>query len=648
MLQLKLFGHFEIRGISGSAEILNVKICGLLAYLALLKGGAETRERLTDLLWGSRLEKQADQSFRQALARLKKAIGAETILVNGQLLKLSPARIMSDVEEFESLVNGGSKDALKEAVSLADGELLTGLDIREPTWEDWLSGERRRFTRLVSDVSLALGEMEFDDGETAAALGRGEALVGRDFLREDGHRLIMRSLAKLGRRTEALTHYRELSDLLRKELDTAPEAATVECCKFIREGSSDLSTQPVRSPGFRPEQDLAVPVKHSIAVLPFTNLSNDPEHAFFADGLTEDLITDLSQAASLFVIARNSSFAYKGKSIDVRTIARDLGVRFVLEGSARRAGERVRINVQLVDAVAGGQVWAERFDRSLGDIFTLQDEVAARIMEALVGRLLVCGPQHERKRATNLEAYDLCVRGRGLVLESPEGTREARVLFKRAITIDPGFSEAHRWLALSYDITRTYGGEPEHRNRELAFATAQKAVDLDPNDAAAHAVLGTMLEPFRRWGEAEAEFATALKLDPNSADTWALLSELLVLKGQPAEAIDAIEKALRLNPHPPGWYHWYLGQAQYLNRQYEQAVRTLRKEATYRTESRRTLAASLAQLGRLDEARREAELFMASRPNFTIRHWVYSVPFASEPAGEHFVEGYRKAGLPEQ
>ena len=156
-------------------------------------------------------------------------------------------------------------------------------------------------------------------------------------------------------------------------------------------------------------------------------------------------------------------------------------------------------------------------------------------MESLVGRL-VRGPQHERKRATNLEAYDLCVRGRGLVLEHLRATREARVLFKRAINIDPGFSEAHRWLALSYDITRAYGGEPRNRNRELAFAIAQKAVDLDPNDAAAHAVLGTMLEPFRRWDEAEAEFATALKLDPNSAYTWAMLSEFLVLKGQPTEA----------------------------------------------------------------------------------------------------------------
>ena len=156
-----------------------------------------------------------------------------------------------------------------------------------------------------------------------------------------------------------------------------------------------------------------------------------------------------------------------------------------------------------------------------------------------------------------------------------------------------------------------------------------------------------MLASERRWAEAEAEFATALKLDPNNADAWAMLSELMVLKGHPAEAITHIEKAIRLNPHPPGWYYWFLGQAQYLDHQYERAVVSLRHEATYRTLSRRTLAATLAQLGRLEEARREAELFMANNPDFTIHDWVLLMPFQDETAGQHFVDGYRKAGLPE-
>jgi TolB-like protein/class 3 adenylate cyclase len=391
---------------------------------------------------------------------------------------------------------------------------------------------------------------------------------------------------------------------------------------------------------------LELPAIPSIAVLPFTNMSSDPEHEFFADGLTEDLITDLSQAQGLFVIARNSSFAYKGKSIDVRSIARDLGVRYVLEGSARRSGERVRINVQLIDALKGGHVWAERFDRSLGDIFALQDEVAARIIESLVGRL-VRGPQHERKRATNLGAYDLCVRGRGLVLNSPEASREARLLFKQAIELDPGFSEAHRWLALSYDLGWAFLGESKEPNHSLSLAAARRAIELDPNDAGAHAMLGTLLQRDRRWEEVESEFAIALKLDSNNAYSWAMLSEFKVLKGEAAEAIAAIDKAMRLNPLPPAWYHWFLGQAYYLDRQYEKAVSVLRREKTYGTESQRTLAAALAQLGRLDEARREAKLYLTRTPTFTISHWTEWMVFQNEVAGQHFVDGYRKAGLPE-
>jgi len=391
---------------------------------------------------------------------------------------------------------------------------------------------------------------------------------------------------------------------------------------------------------------LPLPTTPSIAILPFANMSNDPEHEFFADGLTEDLITDLSQVAGLFVIARNSSFAYKGKTVDVRSIARNLGVRYVLEGSARRAAGRVRINVQLIDAIGGGHLWAERFDRSLDDVFNVQDEVTAKIVEALVGRLKAAQIP-ERKRPANLEAYDLCVRGRALVLQSPQAGREARLMFERAIALDPEFAEAHRWLALSLEISWLLGGEPMEPHRRLALATAQKAVALDPNDAGTRWVHGIILTHDRRWTEAEAEFAVALELDPNNADAWAMLSELMVLSGRPTDALADIQKALRLNPHPPGWYYWFLGQAQYLDRQFDRAVHSLRREETYRTLSRRTLAASLAQLGRLDEARREAEMFMASNPHFTIRHWVESQPFRDEAACQHFVDGYRKAGLPE-
>ena len=194
--------------------------------------------------------------------------------------------------------------------------------------------------------------------------------------------------------------------------------------------------------------ELPLPDKPSIVVLPFVNMSADAEQAYFVDGLTEDLITDLSKVPELFVIARNSSFAYKGRSIDTRQIARELGVKYVLEGSARRAADRVRINAQLIDAAAGGHIWADRFDRDLADIFAAQDEVVGKIVEALVGKLAAASLK-ERYRPTNLEAYDLCLRGRAEWAHSPEAGVEAIPLFERAIALDPNYADAYRWLAVS-------------------------------------------------------------------------------------------------------------------------------------------------------------------------------------------------------
>ncbi|MDK1373386.1 MULTISPECIES: adenylate/guanylate cyclase domain-containing protein [unclassified Sinorhizobium] len=389
---------------------------------------------------------------------------------------------------------------------------------------------------------------------------------------------------------------------------------------------------------------LPLPTKPSIAVLPFANMSNDPEQEVFVDGLTEDLITDLSRASGLFVIASNSVFAYKGRPTDVRRIARELGVRYVLEGSARRAAGRVRINAQLIDAMQGDHLWAERFDRGLEDIFAVQDEVTSKIVEALVGRLTTAPA---RNRPTDMEAYDLCVRARSLGLHTAGSAREAIFLLQRVIARDPDYAEAHRLLALNLWLSWEFWDQPIDPNRPRAVAEAQKAVELDPNDAGNRWVLGIILGHERRWEESDAEFDLALRLDPNHADAWAMRADLIVLAGRPGDAIEHVRKALRLNPHPPGWYYWMLGQAQYASRDYEAAVQTLRRPETYRATSRRLLAASLARLGRLDDARTEAQLFMMNNPNFTIRQWAESQPFRDEELRRYFVDGYRLAGLPE-
>jgi TolB-like protein len=393
--------------------------------------------------------------------------------------------------------------------------------------------------------------------------------------------------------------------------------------------------------GLRP---LPLPAEPSIAVLPFTNMISDPEQEAFVDGLTEDLITDLSRTRGLFVIASHSAFAYKGRHVDVRRIARELGVRYILEGSVRRAAGQVRINAQLIDAVGGNHLWAERFDRGMEDIFAVQDEVSGQIVEALAGRLTAPPP---RNRPSNLEAYDLCLRARALSQHTALAAKEANLLLDRALELDPDYAEAHRLLALNLWLGWEFWGEAIDPTRARAVEEAERAVALDPNDAANRWALGIILGHERRWAESDAEFDTALKLDPNLADAWAMRADLATLGSRPAEAISFVRKALRLNPHPPGWYYWQLGQAQYAAQDYEAAVQTFRRPETHRTTSRRLLAASLAKLGHLDEARREADLFMMSSPHFTIRHWSASQPFRDEDLRRHFEEGYRLAGLPE-
>jgi TolB-like protein len=273
-----------------------------------------------------------------------------------------------------------------------------------------------------------------------------------------------------------------------KKLDIAFESMGSQAMKNIAD--------PVVAYRIRREDDgpsgeaLPLPAKPSIAVLPFTSMSGEAEQETFADGLTEDLITDLSRNDGLFVIARNSTFAYKGKSVDARRIARELGVRYLLEGSARRAADRVRINVQLIDAIGGGHLWAERFDRGLEDVFAVQDEVTARIVGALVGKLSAPPP---RSRPKNMEAFDLCARGRHLHELSPIAAREGFLLLERAIAIDPDYAEAHAWLALSHWIGWVHWGWLEAHHRRRAVEIAGRAVELDPNAACCRWIQGMLL-----------------------------------------------------------------------------------------------------------------------------------------------------------
>lgn len=471
-----------------------------------------------------------------------------------------------------------------------------------------------------------------------------------------GHRGVRLLAALIGRAGEILAKT-ELMDAAWPDMAVEEGNLTVQIAQLRKllgpaeAGDEWISTVPrvgyrfagaVKLLGGVRRKPLPLPDKPSIAVLPFT-VSGDPEQEVFADGLTEDLITDLSRTSGLFVIARNSSFAYKGRAMDAREIAGELGVRYLLDGSARRVAGRVRINARLVDAERGDHLWAERFDRSLEDIFAVQDEVTGKIVEALLGRLRPAPP---RSRPRSLEAYDLCVRARAQMDDAPQSAQETQLMLTRAIALDPDYAEAYRWLALNHWMGWVHSGGPTMADRGKALELARKAVALDGNDAGCRWVLAYLLAYERGFAEADAEFAKAIELDPNEADTWAALSDISVLAGRIDEGLEHIGRAFRLNPFPASWYYLTLGQAQYAAGDYEAVVETLRRKETYRTSSRRFLAAGLAQLGRLEEAHAEAELFLVANPQFSISHWAETEPFRDAATLAHFVDGYRKAGFP--
>jgi adenylate cyclase len=397
-------------------------------------------------------------------------------------------------------------------------------------------------------------------------------------------------------------------------------------------------------------KSLPLPDKPSIAILPFTNLSGEKEQEYFADGMTDDLITDLSKISGLFVIARNSVFVYKGKAVTVADVGRALGVRYVLEGSVRKANGRVRITAQLVDTVTQGHLWAERYDRHLEDIFALQDEVAQKIVSALSVKLT----EQEQKRLVrrhtdNMVAYDYYLRG-AEYFSSPtkEANLLARQMHQRAIELDPEFAAAYALLGFSHSQEWTMGWSQAPRSLEIAFELAQKALALDDSLPLGHAVLA---EVYLWRGQHDKAIATqqeAMALSPNDAEQIAGLSGILTWAGRPLEALELVKKAMRLNPMYPIEYLWNLGHAYYLMGRHEEAIATLeriRDRVPDYLPPHAYLTASYSELGREEEARAEAAELVRLSPRMSIEGWRSRLPYKDQAVTERLYASLRKAGL---
>ena len=391
----------------------------------------------------------------------------------------------------------------------------------------------------------------------------------------------------------------------------------------------------------------------SIAVLPFTNMSGDPEQEYFSDGISEDIITDLSKIAGLMVISRNSSFTYKGRSVDIRAVGRDLGVRSVLEGSIRRVGNRVRIAAQLIDATNGVHLWADRYDRDLTDIFAVQDDVTRRIVDALKVTL---SPAEKARLADsgtpNIEAYDCYLRGREFLAQNPknrETFEQSTKFFMRALELDPSYSQAYAGLSVAYnfDYQNRWSDNPDNSLR-LAKHNAEQAIEKNPNEPFARLVSSWAAIFEKDLDRAKSEADIALSLNPNSSGAYVNLGHIQTLWGRPLEAIPMIERATRLDPAFRPRHLHFLGMAYLLAGKYETAAALLRERILLvpgTDFSRVLLASALGHLGDVDEARRIWQELKEINPKYSFSEHFGRQPFKKEEDVQRIAEGLAKAGI---
>jgi adenylate cyclase len=397
-----------------------------------------------------------------------------------------------------------------------------------------------------------------------------------------------------------------------------------------------------------------LPDKPSIAVLPFDNLSSDPEQEYLADGVTENIITVLSNSSDMFVIARNSTFTYKGRPVKVQKVAEDLGVQYVLEGSVQKSGSRVRVTAQLIDATKGHHLWADRYDRELKDVFALQDEITLKILTAMQVKLTHGQEACMHETTDNLEAWGHFVRAIGLFQRfTKEDNAKARDLFERAVTLDPEYSAAWTMLAWTHWIDASYGfSRSRAESFKRAVELAQKAVKLDDTNPDVHALLGGIHLFQMQHKQAIAEGKKAIALRPNDACNLALLAQTLSYTGRSEEAIALMQRAMRLNPYYPEWYLGILAQSYRVAGRYEEAIATYNE---FLERSRQAggntllahlgLASTYMRVGKEDEARDHATEVLKIDPDFSLE-WVRKATFFKDPALiEEDLDALRKAGL---
>ena len=641
-LRIRLFGGFDIHSQDGhTVPLAGRKVRGLLACLALSPGSPWSRERLIALLWSDRGEEQARASLRQALAEVRRALGDPSPLrAERDALCLDPAMITVDVIAFERLARTNN---LAQAVELYRGPLLADHGIRDDAFEEWLRGERTRLHNLAIDLLDRLTASQSGD----AAIQSAQQLLSLDPAREETHRALMRLYAAAGRRTLALRQYQQCREALQRELQAEPDVETERLHRHIQEEKMPIPA--TRTETAQPDRAPSPSGKPSIAVLPFENMRGDSEQQYFSDGITEDIITELSRFRELYVLARHASFRFRGATVDVRQVGKELGVQYVVEGSVRTLGGRIRITAQLIDAATGNHVWADRYDRDQDEIFAMQDQVVRTVVGTLVGRVAADRAElAKRKPPASLMAYDYVLRGRALAVGDAATELQARRMYEKAIELDPTYGLAHSMLAYTFvnEWGRDLSGSTEALDRALVLA--RNAVEYDYTSSDCCMQLAWTYLVHRDFDLAEKYYQRALELNPNNPMCFSGMAEWFVYVGRPDEAARWFEQAIEVDPHfnPPWWWRTR-GIGCFAERKYGEALAAFNRSAIIPDWVHAYMAACCAHMEANDEARRHAAETLRLEPAFTIAWFLTTEPLKLEADRRHLIEGLRKAGLPE-
>ncbi len=633
-LKIQLLGALSFAGEIGGELALTRKNKALLAALALAGSAGLSRERLAALFWPNSGEKQAHASLRQALAACRKGLGAyqDCLHTDGEIVALDGAMIAFDVAEFEA--EGGTERAL----ALYQGDLLDGIRLREEAFETWLLPMRERLrARAIASMSRGLESA----GDAEHAVGLAARLLELEPSNEAAHRSLMRIYAAQGRDNAALKQFIVCREILEHQLGVKPDRETIALFDLIR----GKRRRPPDTTGRTTE-------KPTLAVMPFENLSGAAAHEPFVDGMVESVLTSLAKVPDLFVIARNSSFTYKNAMVDVRRAGQELGVKYVVEGSVRMAGNRVRITARLLNCGDGKQIWADHFDGEMADVFDLQDRLALEIVTALEVNLTE-GEQARlwSERSLNPRVYEAFQRAMSLYRNFARQTHlQARQILQEALSLDPDYTPALFLYGLVLVDEARYGWTV---NREAAFKSAldvaERALAIDPSCGEAYIVISYARSFQRRHDQAVEAAERAVALRPNNTGVFHLSATAHIYAGNFETGRNYEEQARRLSPLDHAVSVVDLARAHYHLGAFAEA----RQLASYVLESQprwltaqTILLAAQWRLGEQDQARAVAATIIEGHEKFSVSRWSNGAPYRRQEDLAALMDPLLEAGLP--